>query len=134
MQKVRGWSNVFTSKRQHFCLQRQGGVAENTAHFTPIMFCHYVMLSCQRAKRDEEDNGGLLSCGRACDELIKASLSKCRFVAVITQAAVVCLYSVVGCLVFVCVPLCSYGLLLCSRLADWHPAFSAAHVNARTHQ
>lgn len=29
--------------------------AENTAHFTHIMFCHYVMSSCQIAKRDEED-------------------------------------------------------------------------------
>lgn len=98
----------FTSKRNHFCLQRRGGVPESTAHFAHIVFCHYVMLSCQIAKRDEgggttNDNGGLLSCGRSCDGLITASLSKCHFVAIV--ALFVCTHdSVAGCIVCVCVP------------------------------
>lgn len=96
-------------------------------------------------RRTTNNNGGLLSCGRAGDELIKASLSKCRFVAAWLCARprhcrVVCSYSRLFSRMprvqerGVCLCSGSCGLSLCSRQVAWRPAYSAAHVNARTRE
>lgn len=109
-----------------------------------ITLC-YLVRQPSVTRRTTNNNGGSPSCGRACDELIKASLSKCTFVAVRLCArphhcCVVCLYSGLCCRMpcvqerSVCLCSGSYGLSLCSWLAAWRPVYSSAHVNARTHE
>lgn len=86
-------SNIFS--RQNATISAYSGGAEwPRTRLTSRVLCS-VIMSCYLVKRSrrrglQSNNGGSLSRGGACDELIKASLSKRRFVAIAQAAWLLC--------------------------------------------